>query len=555
VTSPAPALDALIARRRTFAIISHPDAGKTTLTEKLLLYGGAIHQAGAVKARKSQRHATSDWMALEQERGISVTSSVLQFEYLGYQVNLLDTPGHQDFGEDTYRTLVAADSAVMLLDNRKGVEERTRQLFDVCRRRRMPIFTVVNKCDRVGEDPLKLVSDLEAELGITAVAAHWPIHQDTAEQGSVFVGVYDRRHRRAHLFERGTHHGAQRVETTVVALDGPADSRLVAALGGDATAQAAVDRLAHDVELLDLAGHEFSPEAITAGEQTPVYFASAITNFGVEPFLEDFLPLAPAPVARESSAGPVPPALPAFTGFVFKVQANMDPRHRDRIAFVRVCSGRYVAGLEVRHVRTGKSFKLAPPQQFLGRERAFAEEALPGDVVGVHDRGALRIGDTLAAPEAPTTAEGGLLEYVGIPRFAPEHFARILSKDPLRRKALDKGLRELTEEGAAQVFFGESLMGPVPIVGAVGLLQFDVMLHRLEHEYGAPCTLEKLPFRYPRWVTGPAAEIARLGEAQDLSLLYDAKGHPVLLFRDEWRLRWALDRRETTGLSFHEAAP
>ena len=548
-------LDVLIARRRTFAIISHPDAGKTTLTEKLLLYGGAIHQAGAVKARKSQRHATSDWMALEQERGISVTSSVLQFEYQGYQVNLLDTPGHQDFGEDTYRTLVAADSAVMLLDNRKGVEERTRQLFDVCRRRRMPIFTVVNKCDRVGEDPLKLVSDLEAELGITAVAAHWPIHMDTDDQGTIFVGVYDRRHRRAHLFERGTHHGAQRVATDVVALSGPDDPKLVTALGGGEYAERAAHNLTQAVELLELAGHEFDADAILAGEQTPVYFASAITNFGVEPFLQDFLPLAPAPVARESSAGPVAPDDPAFTGFVFKVQANMDPRHRDRIAFVRVCSGRYVAGLEVTHVRTGKRFKLAPPQQFLGRERAFAEEALPGDVVGVHDRGSLRIGDTLAAEDAPRTAEGKLAEYVGIPRFAPEHFARIISKDPLRRKALDQGLRELTEEGAAQVFFAESMMGPIPIVGAVGLLQFDVMVHRLEHEYGAPCTLEKLPFRYPRWVTGPAAAIERLGEAQDLQLLYDAKQHPVILFRDEWRLRWALERVETTGLTFHEAAP
>ncbi len=553
--APASPLDALIARRRTFAIISHPDAGKTTLTEKLLLYGGAIHQAGAVKARKSQRHATSDWMALEQERGISVTSSVLQFEYRGFQVNLLDTPGHQDFGEDTYRTLVAADSAVMLLDNRKGVEERTRQLFDVCRRRRMPIFTVVNKCDRVGEDPLKLVSDLEAELGITAVAAHWPIHQDTAEQGQVFVGVYDRRRTRAYLFERGEHHGAQRVDTRTLDLAGPDDPALVAALGGDESAQAAAAKLAHDVELLDLAGHGFDAGAILAGEQTPVYFASAITNFGVEPFLEDFLPLAPSPVARDSSAGAVAPGLAAFTGFVFKVQANMDPRHRDRIAFVRVCSGRYAAGLEVTHVRTGKSFKLAPPQQFLGRERAFAEEALPGDVVGVHDRGSLRIGDTLATADAPKAADGTLLEYVGIPRFAPEHFARILSKDPLRRKALDKGLRELTEEGAAQVFFAESMMGPIPIVGAVGLLQFDVMLHRLEHEYGAPCTLEKLPFRYPRWVTGPEREILKLGESQDLSLLYDAKNHPVILFRDEWRLRWALERAEGLGLQFFDAAP
>jgi peptide chain release factor 3 len=553
ILKPDPAFDALIAKRRTFAIISHPDAGKTTLTEKLLLYGGAIHQAGAVKARKAQRHATSDWMALEQERGISVTSSVLQFEYLGYQVNLLDTPGHQDFGEDTYRTLVAADSAVMLLDNRKGVEERTRQFFDVCRRRRMPIFTVVNKCDRVGEDPFKLVSDLEAELGITAVAAHWPIHMDTAEHGQVFVGVYDRRLKRAFLFERGEHHGAKRVTTDVLQMATPDDPQLIESLGGHDEARAAVARLAHDIELLDMAGHEFDVDSIIAGEQTPVYFMSALTNFGVEPFLEDFLPLAPSPVARESSAGPVPPALSSFTGFVFKVQANMDPRHRDRVAFLRVCSGRYTAGLDVTHVRTGKSFKLAPPQQFMGRERAFAEEALPGDVVGVHDRGSLRIGDTLATADAPRDAEGKLLEYVGIPRFAPEHFARILSKDPLRRKALDKGLRELTEEGAAQVFFAETQMGPVPIVGAVGLLQFDVMVHRLENEYGAPCTLEKLPFRYPRWVTGPKSEIEKLGESQDLQLLYDAKNNPVILFRDEWRLRWALER--SSGLTFLEAAP
>jgi peptide chain release factor 3 len=544
-----------LSNRRTFAIISHPDAGKTTLTEKLLLYGGAIHQAGSVKARKSQRHATSDWMALEQERGISVTSSVLQFEYHGYNVNLLDTPGHQDFGEDTFRTLVAADSVVMLLDNRKGVEERTRQLFDVCRRRRMPIFTVVNKCDRVGEDPLKLVSDLEDELGITAVAAHWPIHMGSLVHGTVFRGVYDRRRRKAYLFERDEKHGADRVDTQVLELSGPADPALAAALGDTDEAREAVAKLAHDIELLDMAGHEFDAAAITAGEQTPVYFASALTNFGVEPFLEDFLPLAPPPVGRDSSAGVIPPETKAFTAFVFKVQANMDPRHRDRIAFLRVCSGRYVAGLDVTHVRTGRSFRLAPPQQFLGRERAFAEEALPGDVVGVHDRGSLRIGDTLATADAPRAPDGKPGEYVGIPRFAPEHFARILSKDPLRRKALDKGLRELTEEGAAQVFFAETQMGPVPIIGAVGLLQFDVMVHRLEHEYGAPCTLENLPFRYPRWVTGPQAAVQRLGDSADLSLLYDAKNHPVILFRDEWRLRWALEKAEENGLTFHEAAP
>jgi peptide chain release factor 3 len=558
VTAPATTaapLAAAIARRRTFAIISHPDAGKTTLTEKLLLYGGAIHQAGSVKARRAQRHATSDWMALEQERGISVTSSVLQFEYRGHQVNLLDTPGHQDFGEDTFRTLVAADSVVMLLDNRKGVEERTRQLFEVCRRRQMPIFTVVNKCDRVGEDPLKLVSDLEAELGITAVAAHWPIHVGSAAHGTLFRGVYDRRARKAHLFERDERHGADKVATTTLALTGPADPALVAALGGDDEAREAGAKLAHDIELLDMAGHEYDAAAILRGEQTPVYFASALTNFGVEPFLEDFLPVAPAPVGRDSSAGVVAPDHPALTGFVFKVQANMDPRHRDRVAFLRVCSGRYAAGVEVTLVRTGKRFKLAPPQQFLGRERAFAEEALPGDVVGVHDRGSLRIGDTLVADDAPRTADGKLLEYVGIPRFAPEHFARIVSKDPLRRKALDKGLRELTEEGAAQVFYAESQMGPVPIVGAVGLLQFDVMVHRLENEYGAPCTLEPLPYRYPRWITGTADAIAKFGQAQDMTLLYDAQDHPVIVFKDEWRLRWAIERGTELGLAFATEAP
>jgi peptide chain release factor 3 len=544
-----------IARRRTFAIISHPDAGKTTLTEKLLLYGGAIHQAGSVKARKAQKHATSDWMALEQERGISVTSSVLQFEYHGFQVNLLDTPGHADFGEDTFRTLVAADSVVMLLDNRKGVEERTRQLFEVCRRRRMPIFTVVNKCDRVGEDPLKLVSDVEAELGIIAVAAHWPIHMSDAVHGTLFRGVYDRRRKRAYLFERDEKHGADKVATTALQLTGPDDHALVTALGASDEAVEAVAKLAHDIELLDMAGHDFDSAAVLTGEQTPVYFASALTNFGVEPFLEDFLPLAPAPVGRESDAGVIEPSQEAFTGFVFKVQANMDPRHRDRVAFLRVCSGRYAAGLEVTHVRTGKSFKLAPPQQFLGRERAFTEEALPGDVVGVHDRGSLRIGDTLAAPTAPKAAGGKLLEYVGIPRFAPQHFARILSKDPLRRKSLDKGLRELSDEGAAQVFYADSALGPIPVIGAVGLLQFDVMVHRLENEYGAPCTLENMPYRFPRWVTGPESAIARLGEAQDLTLLTDAKGHRVLVFRDEWRLRWALEKGAEQGLTFHTEAP
>ena len=521
-----------IRRRRTFAIISHPDAGKTTLTEKLLLYGGAIHLAGTVKARRAERHATSDWMELEQQRGISVTSSVLQFEYEGYQLNLLDTPGHQDFGEDTFRTLVAADSAVMLLDNRRGVEERTRQLFDVCRRRRMPIFTMVNKCDRAGEDPLKLVSDVEADLGIAVYPMNWPIHANGG-----FLGVYDRAQKQLHLFDRGTDHGASRAETHVMTMDDPRVPELV---GEDA-----LERLRHDVQLLDEAGHTFDHDALLAGELTPLFFGSALTNFGIEPFLKEFLALAPPPTPRDSSTGPVDPARPDFTGFVFKIQANMDPKHRDRVAFVRVCSGRFAAGMQVTHVRSGKPFRLSAPQQFMARERVAVEEAWPGDVVGVLDRGTLRIGDTLA--------EAGEVEFQGIPRFAPEHFARILVADPLRRKRLDAGLRQLTEEGAAQVFYAEGSTGPTPIVGAVGQLQFDVMLHRLEHEYGVACRLERYPFRYPRWVTGPEADIAKVAAGSGCALLYDAKDHPVLVFADAWGVRWTTEHAPT--LTFHTVAP
>ncbi len=437
-------LVAQVQRRRTFAIISHPDAGKTTLTEKLLLYGGAIHLAGAVKARRAQRHATSDWMKLEQERGISVTSSAMQFDYAGYRVNLLDTPGHEDFSEDTYRTLVAADSAVMLLDNRRGVEERTRQLFQVCKKRRTPIFTFVNKCDRAGEDPIKLISDVEADLDIECHPVTWPIFRD----GS-FVGVYDRRLHEVHLFERDTKHGAQAVTDQVGSLD---DAAIREALGPDALAQ-----LLHDVELLDHAGHPFSEEAVLAGTLTPVFFGSALTNFGVAPFLREFLELAPPPTSRESSAGLVGATDPSFSGFVFKIQANMDAKHRDRIAFVRICSGTFEAGMEVTQVRTGEPMRLAAPQQFLARERSAIEKAWPGDVVGITDRGRLRIGDTLS-----TRAD---VEFVGIPRFPPEHFARVVPTDPLRRKQFDTGLRQLTDEGAAQVFYASTEAGPQPIVG------------------------------------------------------------------------------------------
>ncbi len=521
-------------RRRTFAIISHPDAGKTTLTEKLLLYGGAIHLAGSVKARRAQRHATSDWMQMEQERGISVTSSVMQFEYDGYQVNLLDTPGHEDFSEDTYRTLVAADSAVMLLDNRRGVEERTRQLFAVCKRRRTPIFTFVNKCDRVGEDPLKLLSDVEADLDIMCHPVTWPIFRDGG-----FVGVYDRRLDRIYLFGRDTEHGARRAGTQAASLH--SDEAL--ALLGEATHQ----QLLHDIELLDAAGHPFDEAAILAGELSPVFFGSALTNFGVEPFLREFLELAPAPLPRESSIGEIEPRRTEFTGFVFKIQANMDPQHRDRIAFVRVVSGKFEAGMQVTHVRTGKPMRLASPQTFMARERTAVEEAWPGDVIGVMDRGTLRIGDTLS--------NAGPLEFQGIPRFAPEHFARVILSDPMKRKQLDAGLRQLTEEGAAQVFFTSptEVAGPTPIVGAVGQLQFDVMLHRLEHEYGVRCRLERVSGRYPRWVTGPMKDVERVAGDRGRTLLYDAWGAPLLLFDDQFTLRWVMEREK--ALQFHDVAP
>ncbi|MDQ6829805.1 MAG: peptide chain release factor 3 [Gemmatimonadota bacterium] len=525
---------ASIARRRTFAIISHPDAGKTTLTEKLLLYGGAIHLAGSVKARRAQRHATSDWMKMEQERGISVTSSVMQFEYDGYQINLLDTPGHEDFSEDTYRTLVAADSAVMLLDNRKGVEERTRQLFEVCKRRRTPIFTFVNKCDRAGEDPLKLLSDVEADLEIMCHPITWPIHRDGA-----FVGVYDRRQQMIHLFDRGETHGAERAVVRVGSLESAEIRKL---LGEESHAQ-----LVHDISLLDEAGHPFDEAQVLSGELSPVFFGSALTNFGVEPFLREFLELSPRPLARESSIGMIEPTDEAFTGFVFKIQANMDPKHRDRIAFVRICSGKFEAGMQVKHVRSGKQIRLASPQTFLARERTAIEEAWPGDVIGVLDRGTLRIGDTLS--------NDGDLEFQGIPRFPPEHFARVVILDPIKRKQLDAGLRQLTEEGAAQVFFTSptEVAGPTPIVGAVGQLQFDVMIHRLEHEYGVRARLEKVSGKYPRWIVGPEEEIERLARDRARSLLYDAKGNPLLLFEDTWTLRWTMEHEKS--VAFHEAAP
>ena len=521
-----------VRRRRTFAIISHPDAGKTTLTEKLLLYGGAIHLAGAVKGRRARRHATSDWMDMEQERGISVTSSVLQFEYEGFEVNLLDTPGHQDFSEDTYRTMLAADSAVMLLDNRKGVEEQTRKLFRVCRMRRLPIVTFVNKCDRPGADPLELLDDVQEDLGIQCYPVTWPVME-----GFDCVGVYDRRDGMIHRFERTGDHGQTKVPVTTVSIDDPGATEILS--------EEALEGLREQVELLELAGTEYDEEAFQRGEMTPTFFGSALLNFGVEPFLQYFLEHAPPPQPRDAETGTVDPSGEEFSGFVFKIQANMDPNHRDRIAFVRICSGRYEPGMTVENARTGEDVRLSAARQFMAQEREQVEEAVPGDVVGIHDRGSLRIGDTLS--------ENGV-RFGDIPRFSPEHFARVRVPDPLRRKHLDKGLRQLSEEGAVQVFYPAKRGGsPNPLVGAVGQLQFDVLVHRLDTEYNVDAELDGLSYDRARWVVGDEDEIEEASRGYGKSLVYDSKDRPLILFESEFALNNT--ERDHPDLEFHEVSP
>ena len=510
-----PTLAREIGRRRTFAIISHPDAGKTTLTEKLLLYGRAIHGAGSVKARRADRHATSDWMEMEKERGISITASVLHFDYAGLRINLLDTPGHQDFSEDTYRALIAADSAIMLLDNRRGVEEQTRKLFSVCRKRRLPIFTFVNKCDRVGEDPFRLIDDVQEDLGIRCFAATWPVRRDER-----LVGVVDRRDDTVHLYARTDDHGGSRPDATVLPLASPETEALLES--------SVLDPLREELEILTVAGEAADTDAVLRGEASPVFFGSALTNFGVDVFLDRFLELAPPPAPRESNRGVVDPVGEPFSGFVFKVQANMDPRHRDRVAFLRLCSGRFEPGMDATVGRTGRTLRLARPQEFMAGERSLGDTAVAGDVVGLHDRGSLRVGDTLAV-----SAD---LRYPGVPRFSPENFALVRLPDSLRRKHLDRGLRHLAEEGTILLLFSDSLSGPVPVVGAVGRLQFDVLLDRLEREYKVKASLETLPFRCARWVTGPDEDIRRVGDGVGRKRVEDADGHPMLLFESAWSM-------------------
>jgi len=521
-----------IARRRTFAIISHPDAGKTTLTEKLLLYGGAIHEAGSVKSRRAARHATSDWLEMEQERGISITASVLHFDYQGFRINLLDTPGHQDFSEDTYRALTAADSAIMLLDNRKGVETQTEKLFSVCKRRRLPIFTFVNKCDRVGEDPFGLMDDVETALGIRCFVATWPVRKDGR-----LVGVWDRETRGVILYEKTDDHGKSRPDAHTVPLDAP---ELKVLLGPEGLVA-----LHDEIELIEGAGTPMDFEEVAAGVSTPVYFGSALTNYGVDVFLEKFLASAPPPTPRESTEGIIDPATNPFSGFVFKVQANMDLRHRDRIAFVRVCSGRFEPGADAYVARTGKTIRLAQPQEFMARERTHSEDAVAGDVVGLHDRGSLRVGDTVAV--------GRPIEYPGVPRFSPELFAQVRMEDALRRKHLDRGLRHLAEEGTILLLFAPSITGPVPIVGAVGRLQFDVLIDRLKREYNVDIRLETLPFHCARWVIGPEAAIRKVASQYGRREVEDADGNPLILFDTEWALKRTVDQEK--DLVFHDVQP
>jgi peptide chain release factor 3 len=504
-----------VRKRRAFAIISHPDAGKTTLTEKLLLYGGAIHVAGQVSARKRQRQATSDWMALERERGISITSTVLQFPYRGYTLNLLDTPGHQDFGEDTYRTLLAADSAVMLIDAAKGVEPQTKKLFAICRERGIPLFTFMNKLDRPSRDPLELLDELESVLGIHAYPINWPLGN-----GDSFRGVYDRVTRALHLFERSAH-GTTRAAATVADVD---DARLRELVDAHEFA-----RFREGIELLDGAGASFDRAAMLRGATTPVFFGSAVTNFGVALFLDRFVEMAPQPAAR----GDISPSDSEFTGFVFKIQANMDPRHRDRVAFVRVCSGKFERDMTVRNARTGKEVRLSRAMRLFGDERESLEAAYAGDVVGLANPGVFAIGDSLY--------DGTPVTFAPIPAFAPEHFAGVRSIDTASYKSFGKGIAQLREEGAVQVFYPLGSTRTEPIVAVVGELQFEVAKYRLESEYNVKTIFTPFPYSLARHVDGPPERLARAQMPSNAKLVEDWDGRPAALFESEWSLRLAAE--------------
>ena len=519
-----------ISRRRTFAIISHPDAGKTTLTEKFLLYGGAIAQAGVVKGKKNARAATSDWMEIEKQRGISVTSSVMQFQYEGYCINILDTPGHQDFSEDTYRTLMAADSAVMVIDAAKGVEAQTRKLFKVCVMRDIPIFTFINKMDREARDPFELCEEIEKELGIDTYAVNWPIGC-----GKEFQGVYDRNKREIiHFTSNG---GARQATAVEVGLDDPGLDGLIGAKFRS--------QLSDDVELLDGASCEFDMDRVRHGKLSPVFFGSALTNFGVEPFLEDFLRMTTPPLPRTAGEQLVDSTDDDFSAFVFKIQANMNKAHRDRIAFMRLVSGRFDADKEVYHVQGGKKLKLSRPQQLMAAEREIIEEAYAGDIIGVFDPGIFSIGDTLCAP-------GRKFRFDPIPTFAPEHFRRVRPLDTMKRQQFLKGMEQIAQEGAIQIFKTPYTGMEEVIVGVVGTLQFDVLEYRLKNEYGVDLYMEGLPYEYLRWIDHDGDEPLKEEDlilGTDVKLVEDYKGRQLLLFASQWSINWVADKNKALTLT------
>ena len=519
-----------IARRRTFAIISHPDAGKTTLTEKFLLYGGAINQAGSVKGKATAKHAVSDWMEIEKQRGISVTSSVLQFEYDGCCINILDTPGHQDFSEDTYRTLMAADSAVMVIDGSKGVEAQTRKLFKVCTMRHIPIFTFINKMDRDAMDTFDLLDDIEKNLGIDTCPVNWPIGS-----GKAFKGIFERSSQEVIQYfdtQKGTKEGS---ETRIPLSE---EETLTGQIGQDA-----YEKLCGEIELLDGASAEFDLEEIRAGRLTPVFFGSALQNFGVEIFLQNFLQMALPPTSRQSDKGEIDPYENDFSAFVFKIQANMNKAHRDRVAFMRICSGRYEAGMEVRHVQSGRIQRLSQPQQLMASDRKILEEAYAGDIMGVFDPGIYSIGDTLCMP-------GKDFRYEGIPTFAPEHFARVRQIDTMKRDQFVKGIRQIAQEGAIQVFQEYNTGMEEIIAGVVGVLQFDVLQFRLKSEYNVEIRLEQLPYEHIRWITATGGrDVKKIVGTTDMKLIKDMKDNPLLLFINEWSPQMVLDRNEGLELA------
>ena len=520
-----------INRRRTFAIISHPDAGKTTLTEKFLLYGGAINLAGSVKGKATARHAVSDWMEIEKERGISVTSSVLQFEYDGYCINILDTPGHQDFSEDTYRTLMAADSAVMVIDASKGVEPQTRKLFKVCGMRGIPIFTFINKLDRDAKDTLDLLDDIEKELGIETVPMNWPIGS-----GKAFKGIYEREERDIVTYsdtEKGTKEG----EEHRIAWDDN-EAAVKEAIGDEF-----YEKLNEDIELMDMAGASFDLDMVRAGKLTPVFFGSALTNFGVEIFLKHFLKMTTTPLPRKSMDTTVDPVERDFSAFVFKNQANMNKAHRDRIAFMRICSGKFEADREVKHVQGGRTMRLLQPQQLMADERKILDEAYAGDIIGVFDPGVFSIGDTICAPKED-------VKYEGIPTFAPEHFARVRQVDTMKRKQFVKGISQIAQEGAIQIFQElQSGMEEI-IVGVVGVLQFEVLKYRLENEYNVEIRMDMLPYEFIRWIENKnEVDVQALTGTSDMKKIQDLKGNPLLLFVNEWSVGMTLERNPGLKLS------